>query len=65
MKMTQIEQWIREEGIKEGEMKKALDTARATLKKELPEDVVAEITGLNLDAVRKLKADLYNNISSP
>jgi len=58
LKMTQIEQWIREEGIKEGVMKKALDTARAALKKELPEDVVAEITGLDLDTVRKLKAEL-------
>jgi MoaA/NifB/PqqE/SkfB family radical SAM enzyme len=49
---------LEEEGIKEGEMKKAVDTVRAALKKGLPEDVVAEITGLDLEAVRKLKADL-------
>ena len=70
LKMTQIEQWIREEGIKEGvkegikegikegEIKKALETARAALKKGLPEDIVTEITGLDLETVRKLKGDL-------
>ena len=74
LKMTQIEQWIREEGmkeglkegvkegkkegLKEGEIKKALETARAALKKGLPEDLVTEITGLDLETVRKLKGDL-------
>ena len=29
--MTQIEQWLREEGMKEGEIKAKLETARATL----------------------------------
>lgn len=43
------------EGIKEGEKKKALDTARAALKKGLTEDVVAEITGLDSETVRRLK----------
>lgn len=82
LKMTQIEQWIRQEGIKEGwqegikegikegrqegikegikegEMKKAVETARAALKRGLPEDVVAEITGLDQETVRRLKAEL-------
>jgi len=69
LRMTQIEQWIKEEGIKEGvkegikegikegEIKKALETARAALKKGLPEDIVAEITGLDLETVRKQKAN--------
>jgi len=47
-----------EKGIKEGEMKKALETARLALKKGLLEEVVAEITGLELEAVSKLKAGL-------
>ena len=63
LKMTQIEQWIREEGIKEGikEGKKEglkegiLETARAALKKGLSEDIVTEITGLDRETVRKLK----------
>lgn len=46
------------EGIKEGEIKKALETARAALKKGLPEDVVAEITGLSREAVRELIGEL-------
>lgn len=64
--MTQIEQWIREEGRKEGkeegreegEAKKALETARAALKKGLPEEVVAEITGLDMKTIKKLGKEL-------
>ncbi|WP_347488996.1 hypothetical protein ABDB91_17650 [Desulfoscipio sp. XC116] len=66
LKMTQIEQWIREEGRKEGkeegreegEAKKALETARAALKKGLPEEVVAEITGLDMKTIKKLGKEL-------
>jgi len=62
LKMTQIEQWIREEGIKEGikegEIKGKMETARIALKKGLPEDLVAEITALDMETVRKLKGEL-------
>jgi len=62
LKMTQIEQWIRQEGIKEGikegEIKGKMETARIALKKGLPEDLVAEITGLDQETVRRLKAEL-------
>ncbi|MEW6064755.1 hypothetical protein P378_20105 [Desulforamulus profundi] len=46
------------EGIKEGIKEGRLETARADLKKGLPEDVVAEITGLDREIIRKLKAEL-------
>jgi len=62
LKMTQIEQWIREEGIKEGikegEIKNKMETARIALKKGLPEDLVAEITALDMETVRRLKGEL-------
>ncbi|MEW5952952.1 MAG: hypothetical protein AB1815_04230, partial [Bacillota bacterium] len=58
LRMTQIEQWIREEGIKEGIKEGRLDTARAALKKGLPEELVAEITGLDQETIRTLKAEL-------
>ncbi|BAF60487.1 hypothetical protein PTH_2306 [Pelotomaculum thermopropionicum SI] len=48
----------RAEGIKEGIKEGKLETARAALKKGLPEDVVAEITGLDLETVRRLKGGL-------
>ena len=64
--MTQIEQWIREEGRKEGiaigiekgEREKALATARAALKEGLPADLVARITGLTLEEVQKIKKEM-------
>ncbi|GBF33131.1 hypothetical protein DCCM_2228 [Desulfocucumis palustris] len=46
------------EGIKEGETKKALETARAALKKGLAEDVIIEITGLHAEDIKKLKDQL-------
>jgi len=48
----------RAEGIKEGETKKALETARAALKKGLAEDVIIEITGLDVEDIKKLKDEL-------
>jgi hypothetical protein len=39
-------------------MKKAVMTAMVALKKGLPEELVAEITGLDRETVRKLKAEL-------
>jgi predicted transposase/invertase (TIGR01784 family) len=48
----------RAEGIKEGIKEGRLETARAALKKGLPEDIVTEITGLDLQTIRKLKGDL-------
>ncbi len=66
LRMTQIEQWLREEGkqegIIEGEIKGKiegkiegkLETARNALKKGLSLDDVAEITGLPKETVQKL-----------
>jgi len=62
IKMTQIERWIREEGRIEGriegEREKALSTARAALKKGFSPEDVAEITGLSLEEVLKIKRDV-------
>ncbi|BAF60517.1 hypothetical protein PTH_2336 [Pelotomaculum thermopropionicum SI] len=46
------------QGIKQGIKEGKLETARAALRKGLPEDVVAEITGLDLETVRRLKGGL-------
>jgi predicted transposase YdaD len=74
LRMTQIEQWIREEGrlegreegreegrlegLREGELKKAMETAEAALRKGIAVEVIADITGLTKEAVLKLKSEL-------
>jgi hypothetical protein len=54
LSMTQIEEWIREEGKAEG---KAED-ARNALIEGIEPTIVARITGLPLTTIRKIKADL-------
>jgi len=51
LRMTQIEQWFREEGMKEGK----LETARNALLKGADVEFVAEIIGLPLETIQKLK----------
>ncbi len=46
------------EGIKEGKLEGKLEVARVALKKGLSEDMVAEITGLGMETLRKLKSEL-------
>ncbi|CAA7601772.1 Lambda repressor-like, DNA-binding domain protein [Acididesulfobacillus acetoxydans] len=63
--MTQIEQWLREEGREqgraegraEGREEGRLETARNALTKGLSAEDVAEITGLSLETVRRLKTE--------
>jgi predicted transposase/invertase (TIGR01784 family) len=43
------------EGIKEGEQKKAIETARALLIKKMPIQEISEITGLPVEDINKLK----------
>jgi predicted transposase/invertase (TIGR01784 family) len=57
MESTIFQEWTKEEraeGVKEGKM----ETARAALKKGIPEETVAEITGLDQETILKLKAEL-------
>ena len=58
LRMTQIEQWLREEGKIEGKiegkLEGQLEAARNALKKGLSLDDVAEITGLPKETVQKL-----------
>ena len=58
LRMTQIEQWLREEGKLEGKiegkLEGQLEAARNALKKGLSFDDVAEITGLPKETVQKL-----------
>jgi len=56
LSMTQIEEWIREEGKAEGK----LEAARNAMKKGLSLEDIAEITDLPLETVQKLKAELSN-----
>lgn len=64
LSMTQIEEWIREEGKvlgkAEGKAEGKLEAARNALKKGLSIEDIAEITDLPLETVQKLKAELSN-----
>ena len=51
-----IEEGI-EEGREEGGMKKALETAKAALNKGISVEIVAKITGLDIDKVRELQKE--------
>ncbi len=56
--MTQIEQWLREEGLKEGLKEGKLETARKALLKGVDVEFIAEITGLSLETIQKLKNEI-------
>ena len=64
LRMTQIEQWLREEGreegLKEGRLEGKLEDARNALRKGFSPEDIAEITGLPLDTILKLKAELLS-----
>jgi len=64
LSMTQIEEWIREEGKAEGKaegkVEGKLEAARKAMKKGLSLEDIAEITDLPLETVQKLKAELSN-----
>ncbi len=60
--MTQIEQWLKEEGkiegLKEGEKKAKLETARKALLKGADIPFVAEITGLPQKTIQKINNEI-------
>jgi predicted transposase/invertase (TIGR01784 family) len=58
LRMTQIEQWLREEGLKEGLKEGKLETARKALLKGVDVEFIAEITGLSLETIQKLKNEI-------
>ena len=66
--MTQIEQWLREEGreegLKEGELKGKLEgkleAAKNSLLEGLEPQTVAKITGLPLETIQKIKAEILS-----
>ncbi len=68
LRMTQIEQWLREEGMKEGlkegerkgKREGKLETARNALLKGADVEFVAEITELPLESIQKLKAEIMS-----
>jgi len=60
LRMTQIEQWLREEGREEGRLEGKLEDARNALRKGFSPEDIAEITGLPLDTILKLKAELLS-----
>lgn len=62
LKMTQIEQWIREEGIKEGikegETRGKLEVAKNMLQLGMDVDTVYKVTGLSFEQVEEVKKQL-------
>lgn len=54
--MTQIEEWLREEGKAEGKQ----EFARNALIEGIEPTIVAKITGLPLKIIQKIKMDLTN-----
>jgi len=64
LRMTQIEQWLREEGreegLKEGELKGKLEAAKNALSEGLEPQTVAKITGLPLETIQKIKAEILS-----
>jgi predicted transposase/invertase (TIGR01784 family) len=47
-----------QEGLREGQQKKTLEVARNALRENLPVETVVKLTGLSLDEVKRLAADL-------
>ena len=64
LRLTQIEQWIREEGKIEGKLEGKLEgkqeDARNALIEGIEPTIVAKITGLPLKTIQKIKVDLAN-----
>jgi predicted transposase/invertase (TIGR01784 family) len=48
-----------QEGLQEGQQKKALEVARTALREKLHMETVVKLTGLSLDEVKRLAADLH------
>ena len=44
----------------EGKLEEKFDTARKMLSKQMPEDLIIEITGISLEELRKIKGDEKN-----
>ena len=60
LSMTQIEEWIREEGKVLGKAEGKHEDARNALIEGIEPTIVAKITGLPLTTIQKIKADLTN-----
>lgn len=60
LSMTQIEEWIREEGKVLGKAEGKHEDARNALIEGIEPTIVAKITGLPLTIIQKIKADLTN-----
>ncbi len=45
-------------GLRDGEQEKAVETVRNLLKKNISQEIIAECTGLPLEEVKKLQAEL-------
>jgi len=72
LRMTQIEEWLKEEGKaegrvegklegkQEGKMEGKQEVARNALNEGLEPEIVAKITGLPLKTIQKIKGDLAN-----
>ncbi|QGG48849.1 hypothetical protein [Heliorestis convoluta] len=58
LKMTEIEQWIREEGREEGRQETLREKTIAALKAGLEVTLVAQIMGLEIEEVRKLQKEM-------
>ncbi|KAB2951639.1 hypothetical protein F9B85_11435 [Heliorestis acidaminivorans] len=58
LKMTEIEQWIREEGREEGRQETVREKTLAALKEGLDVNLVARIMGLDIEEVKKLQKEL-------
>ena len=60
LSMTQIEEWIREEGMALGKAEGKAEDARNALFEGIEPIIVAKITGLPLETIQKIKIDLAN-----
>ncbi len=60
LRMTQIEEWLREEGKLEGKLEGEMKDARNALIEGIEPIIVAKITGLPLEIIQKIKGELAN-----
>ncbi len=49
-------------GLRDGEQKKAVETVRNLLKKNISQEIIAECTDLPLEEVKKLQAELLATV---